>query len=209
VIEGSRRLWMLGGLVAVLAAVYVLVHGVPGLSGRDSADAEDIEARAPEPPGVDRSAGSGEQPAALPRDVKELSRQRDPRNLPKLRQAASAKAWKTRHAAVAGIGKLASKGAPKFLVSVLANKAERPEVRAAAAESLGAMRYYDAGPALMDAMEDGSKLVRAAAGMAMRRITRMHCGFRAGDSAERRRNAVQLVRKNWPPFYAFIKSKGR
>jgi len=213
--SSRRRLWFLIGLFAVLAIVYLILHGLPGSGASGPADRDEALASSGRqgPGGGDAAArpitpeAEGPVSTRTYRDVVRLSRRRDPRDLPRLKEAAGDPEWKKRYAAVAGIGQLREKGDPELLLSVLSNPAERPEVRAVAAESLGAMRYYQAGPALMRAMEDGSLRVRAAAGVAMRNIMRVRYGYRANDSAERRRKALGLMRADWPRFYSYMKSK--
>ncbi len=211
----NRRLLFLVGLVAALAGMYLILHGLPGSGTPGSADEE--QALASKRPEGSKGGGAGGglgtgQPGNLVsvatyRDVVKLSRRRDPKYLPELKAAAGDSEWKKRHAAVSGIGQLKDKGDPAFLLSVLGNEAERPEVRAAAAESLGAMRYYEAGPALIQAMENGPMVLRSAAGVALQRIMKVHYGYRAGDSLERRREALDLIRADWPQFYAYMQGK--
>jgi len=141
------------------------------------------------------------------REIMKLARQPDPKHLPRLKQAARDTNWKKRHAGITGIGQLKDKGDPKFLMSVLGNTAERPEVRAAAAEALGAMRYYEAGPLLIQAMESDSVRLRAAAGVAIRNIMRIRYGYSATGSLAERNNALALLRANWPRFYEYMRRK--
>ncbi|MGB2819825.1 MAG: HEAT repeat domain-containing protein [Phycisphaerae bacterium] len=213
--SGKQLLLLLVGLAAVLAAGSLIVHG---LSGPDtSAPADGDEALASDGPegtegkgaGDDGGKGGPQDPVSVEtyRDVVKLSWRRDPKYLPELKQAAGDSEWKKRHAAVSGIGQLKEKGDPEFLLSVLSNEAERPEVRAAAAEGLGAMRFYEAGPALIQAMENGPLALRTAAGVALRRIMKVHYGYRAGDSIERRREALNLIRSDWPQFHAYMKGR--
>jgi hypothetical protein len=134
-----------------------------------------------------------------------ISQRPRPEDLSALRRAVKSPSWEHRQAAVVGIGRLEDKGDPQSLQSVLTDTNERPEVRAAAAEALGAMRYIDAGPDLIDAMSDPSELVRAAAGVAVSKIMGMRFEFSARDPAGKREEAVELARKFWPKFYPELK----
>lgn len=71
------------------------------------------------------------------------------------------------------------------------------EVRAAAAQGLGYLRDVDSLPELIDAMEDGSVLVRGRAGAAVSRIVGLQVGFRAAAPPEERQKAVAFYRKFW------------
>jgi HEAT repeat protein len=72
-----------------------------------------------------------------------------------------------------------------------------PEVKAAAAEGLGCLLDVDSLPALIDAMEDGSLLVRGRAGVAVSRIVGGDAGFRANGPLKERQEAVAKYRKFW------------
>jgi HEAT repeat protein len=103
-----------------------------------------------------------------------------------------------------GIGRLKDKGDPATLLAVLANAQEKPEVRAEAAEQLAAMKYVDAGPAIMDAMSDDSLLVRTAAGTALSSMMGMRFDFSPRDPPDKRQEAIARARNCWPRFYAEI-----
>lgn len=207
----KRRLLFLIGLVALLAVVYVAVHGVPAWRGSRSADetpAGDVPAARPRagdsadlPRSAREKASERSEVAVRRREVVRIAIQRKPEHLPRLREAAADPDWRVRHAAVNGVGRLGREGDPQFLIDVLSNRDELPEVRAAAAERLGEMRFWDAGPAIIEAMEDSSTLLRARAGVALRRIMVVDFRYRAGDPPNRRREALQRIRQLWPWFY--------
>lgn len=216
----KRRLFLLIGLVTLLGVVYLVVHGVPGWRKSRSADetpAGDVPAARPRAGGGDSAdpprsarekASARREVVARRREVARIALQKKPEHLPRLKEAADDKDWRVRHAAVDGVGRLGRDGDPKFLIDVLRNRSEAPEVRAAAAERLGEMRFWDAGPALIDAMEDPSTLLRARAGVALRRIMVVDFRYRAGDPPARRREALQRIRELWPWFYErFAQSK--
>ncbi len=52
-------------------------------------------------------------------------------------------------------------------------------------------------PALLDALEHESALVRGAAGAAVKRLLSVDLGYRHDDPPERRRQAVERIRKYW------------
>jgi hypothetical protein len=190
------RLILLVAFVVVLVGVYVAVHGVPGFGGSGEpnvrATGTDGNSRAVNPAG-------GAAPAYG--TLVKLAQRRDPENLPRFREEAASADWQTRHAAITGIGRLQKQGDPPLLVTTLRNRKEHPEVRAAAAGALGQMRYWDAGAALIEALRDPSRKVRAAAGGALRRIMRVDCRFRANDPVPAREAAIRRIRQTWGGFY--------
>lgn len=212
-LSNRKRLLLLIGLAGVLAVVYVAVHGVPVLRGSRSADetpVRDVSAARPRadggdsadpPPSGRENVPERVQVAARRREVVRIAIQRKPEYLPRLKKAAADPDWKVRHAAVNGVGRLGREGDPQFLIDVLRKPDELPEVRAAAAERLGEMRLWDAGPAIIEAMEDPSALLRARAGVALRRIMVVDFGYRASDPPNRRREAIQRIRQWWPKFH--------
>lgn len=198
-LSDRKRLFLLIGLAAVLAVVYVAVRGVPasresgGTAGGHSAD--------PPPSSKRENIPERTEAAARRSEVVDIAVQSKPEYLPQLKKAAADPDWKVRHAAVDGVGRLGREGDPQFLIDVLRNPNEQAEVRAAAAERLGEMRHWDAGPAIIDAMEDSSDLLRARAGVALRRIIIVDLGYRANDPADRRDEVIRRIRQLWPWFY--------
>ncbi len=204
-LSDKKRLLLLIGLAVVLVVVYVSVRGVPGFGGSSSDDtgesADAPPSRAENPSEPDKVAVRRREVKVRRREVVRLAVQKKPENLPKLKKAAADPQWKVRHAGVDGVGRLGREGDPQFLIGVLKNRNEQAEVRASAAERLGEMRYWEAGPAIIDAMEDSSALLRARAGVALRRIVVVDFAYRANDPVDRRREVVQKIRKLWPWFY--------
>lgn len=200
----KKRLLLLIGLAAVLAVVYFVTRGGPASSESPGAGGGSTSNRPA--PGVEPAPGSENTPeqfAAANRyqEVANIAVQSKPEYLPKLKKAAADPDWKVRHAAVDGVGRLGRTGDPQFLLEVLRNPNEQVEVRAAAVERLGEMRLWDAGPAIIDAMEDPSPMMRTRAGVALRRLIVVDYGYRANDSPDRRNEVVQRIRKDWPWFY--------
>jgi len=130
-----------------------------------------------------------------------ISQKPKPENLPVLKKALKSPSWRNRHIAAVTVGRLGRKGDPPSLLEVLRNKQEKPAVRAAAAEALGAMKHVEAGPDLIDAMSDPSEIVRAASGVAISKIMGMRFEYYASDPAYKRERAIALARKFWPEFH--------
>ncbi len=204
--DGRKRLLILAGVGVVLAVVLAFQHLWPrGDESRDKAPrmapAGAPDGRQAPPAAASGAAAESEAPYAK---LFAISQQPSPQDVPVLKKAIQSPSWEDRHAAVTGLGRLKDKGDPATLLAVLTNAQEKPEVRAAAAEQLGAMRYIDAGPAIIDAMSDESELVRTAAGVALTKLMGMVFGFSARDPAGKREEAVKLARNTWPRFYEEI-----
>jgi HEAT repeat protein len=203
-LSDRKRLFLLIGLAAAalaLAVVYFAVRGVP--ASRESGGAAGGHSANPPPSSNSKRENIPERTevAARRSEAVSIAVQMKPEYLPQLKKAAADPDWKVRHAAVNGVGRLGREGDPQFLIDVLRNPNEQAEVRAAAAERLGEMRHWDAGPAIIDAMEDSSDLLRARAGVALRQIIVVDFGYRANDPADRRDEVIQKIRKLWPWFY--------
>lgn len=197
-LSDKKRLFLLIGLAAALAVVYVAVRGVPASRESRSADRGDS---ADLPASGRENTPERSAVAARRSEVVDIAVQRKPEYMPQLKKAAADPDWTVRHAAVDGVGRLGREGDPQFLIDVLRNPNEQAEVRAAAAERLGEMRLWDAGPAIIDAMEDSSDLLRARAGVALRRIIVVDLGYRANDPPDRRGEVIRRIRQLWPWFY--------
>jgi hypothetical protein len=74
---------------------------------------------------------------------------------------------------------------------------QAPDVRAAAADALGAMKDLESMPLLLDAMEDPDARVRGRAGAAVRRILGADFFFRAEDPPDRREETLGRIRDHW------------
>lgn len=206
----NQRIWLFLGIAAALILLFVFLHGLPGSGGGGDEQPTPVANPAedePTPPRPGEKAGGSPAPTGRYKEIALIAQQPLPEHLPVLRKAAGDKSWKNRHAGVKGIARLKDQGDPALLLKVLANASEREEVRAAAAEGLGEMRHIDAGPALMRAMEGPSRVVRAASGVALWKIMKMHYGFRAGDSLANRQRVMQVIRREWPKFYAIAKNE--
>jgi len=211
---------ILVGIGAVLLVVLAVYHlwpdsdASPTIGSRTSSGSSD---EGPSGAGGDSGKTGGSSPRGsgtareLPyMELFAISQQPKPIDMPVFKKALKSTKWENRHVAVVGMGRLKEKGDPPALLDVLLDKQERPEVRAAAAEALGAMRHIDAGPALMDAMSDDSDLVRAAAGAAMSNLTGLKVEFSARGSFQQRQHAIDIYRRAWPRFYPeLVKMKAR
>jgi len=93
---------------------------------------------------------------------------------------------------------LAQLGRPatEHLRRVLA-EADSPRVRAPAIRGLAAQWDYDSMPALLDALDDPSLVVRGRAGVAVARMMSVDFDFRADAPAEQRQAIVKRFREQW------------
>jgi len=201
-LDGRKRLLILAGVGVLLAVVLAFQHLWP--RGDESRDKAPRMAPAGAPDARQAPAAASGAAAASEAQYAKLfaiSQQPSPQDVPVLKQAIQSPSWEDRHAAVVGLGRLKDKGDPATLLLVLTNAQEKPEVRAAAAEQLGAMRYAEAGSALIDAMSDESEIVRTAAGVAISAIMGMRFEFSARDPAGKREEAVARARNCWRRFY--------
>jgi HEAT repeat protein len=205
-LDGRKRLMILAGVGVVLAVVLAFQHLLPGGDESRGKAPRMAPAGAPDGRQAPPAAASGAAAASEAQYAKlfAISQQPSPQDVPILKKAIQSRSWEDRHAAVVGLGRLKDKGDPPALLAVLTNAQEKPEVRAAAAEQLGAMRHIDAGPALIDAMSDESELVRTAAGVALTKLMGMVFDFSARDPAGKREEAVARARNTWPRFYREI-----
>jgi len=202
-LDGRKRLLILAGVGVLLAVVLAFQHLWPrGDESRDKvprmAPAAAPDARQAPPAAASGAAAESEAQYAK---LFAISQQPSPQDVPVLKKAIQSPSWEDRHAAVVGLGRLKDKGDPAALLAVLTNAQEKAEVRAAAAEQLGAMRYAEAGSALIDAMSDESEIVRTAAGVAISAIMGMRFEFSARDPAGKREEAVARARNCWQRFY--------
>ena len=204
-LDGRKRLLILAGVGVLLAVVLAFQHLWP--RGDDSREKAPRMAPAGAPDARQAptaASGAAAESEAQYAKLFAISQQPSPQDVPVLKKAIQSPSWEDRHAAVVGLGRLKDKGDPAALLAVLTNAQEKAEVRAAAAEQLGAMRYIDAGPALIDAMSDESELVRTAAGVALTKLMGMVFDFSARDPAGKREEAVARARNTWPRFYQEI-----
>jgi hypothetical protein len=234
---GNKKIALIGaGSIVALAVVYLVLHGVPGF-GSDALEPEPVTGAPSASPGGGGENGTGDSGNAsggpgdnsgspdssgspgsggskgrpLPyQTVLRIARQPKAKDLPKLKEAAATPDWRTREAAIVGIGRLGKEGSdPEFLVQSLQNDPSA-EVRAAAAAGLGRLRCWDGGHALIRALSDRDEIVRARAGAALQKIMGVDVRFRANDPPAQRAAAIQKIRTWWPKFYqGHLQSRGR
>ena len=205
----SKRLLLLIGLAAVLVGAYLWVHGLPG-AGRPEEPRRPKARRGPRAGAPTTRGGTGDSPPGNAgrnerndswtklSKVSRMARRAEPEHLPALKKAAASKVTEIREAAVVGIGRMGKDSDPQVLIEAL-RKDRSAAVRIAAATALGRIRCWDAGEALMDALDDADTGVRSAAGFALTRIMGADLGYRANDPGRER--IIQRIRHWWPKFY--------
>jgi len=223
----KKRLFLLVGLLVAAGCTYVAVHGVPWSGSEDEIDLDlgDLgdagTVAAAKPDGTPNSAGTSSGTAGAshsvanarrpshsagpsPRSeivyekVRRVAQRPKPAHLPHLKKAVRSGDERIREAAAIGIGRLGESSDPDVLISALRND-RAATVRAAAATALGRLNCWEAGPALIDALEDPDTNVRSRAGAALRKIMGVDFHYRANDPD--RAKAIQKIRKWWPEFY--------
>jgi HEAT repeat protein len=128
-----------------------------------------------------RWLGSGREDLGSPQALAEEALQ-----APTLKQRESAARRMVR------IGKPAAQHLRRVLV-----ESKTPEVRAACIQGLATHWDYDGMPALLDALEDESPLVRGRAGAAVEKMLGADFGFRFDDPPEKRAKSVNTLRQEW------------
>jgi len=234
----GNRLFLVigGGAIAVLAIVCVIVYSVVGFGSPEVGAEEPAISHAGRSPGAggregspnnstnaggkDGHAGGPSSPTngtGRPRGVADphyqkvvrISRRPKPEDLDELKTAASTPNWRTREAAMVGIGRLGKDSDPAVLIDAL-RRDPSAEVRAAAAGALGRLKHWDAGPVLIDALDDPDLIVRGRAYAAVKAIMGVDFHYRANDPRGRRGQAIQQIRAWWPKFYeGHLQSKPR
>jgi len=76
------------------------------------------------------------------------------------------------------------------------------QARAAAAK-LGEMQDEDSMPALLQAMEDPDPVIRGRAAAAVRKIMGADYYFRAGDSPQRRKEVLAVIKRDWEGYLRY------
>jgi hypothetical protein len=225
----KKRLFLLIGLLVAAGCTYVVVHGVPWSASEDEIDLDlgDLgdagTVAAAKPDGTPESGGNssgtggarhavgnarrpsqaaGPSPRAklYRKKVARIAERPKPEYLPQLRQAAKSGDEDTRETALVGMGRLGDSADTALLIHALRTD-ESPAVRVAAATALGHLRCWDAGPALMDALDDSDARVRSRAGAALEKIIGLRLGFRANDPD--RAKVIRRIRTLWPGFYQY------
>jgi HEAT repeat protein len=205
-----RRRIVLGGIAVLLGAGVLFLYGrsrqaalIEQLHGGDADECveavhglEEIgSASAAE--AIAGAAKAGDARLAS-QAVSALGRMGRPEDLRHIRAAAKAEDEEVRVAAITALGGVGSEADVDLLVENLANKQEGKRLRAAAALSLGQLDRFRAVPALIEALEDPSPLVRGRAYAAIRKIYQLDVGFRANDEPAKRQAAIVRIRQLYP-----------
>jgi hypothetical protein len=188
-----------------LAALYLVVHGVPGRAGSGQAAPGGTGSGA----GGGSPAGPGTGKSVLPptpsdapyAELRKLAADPKPENLPKFREALASSDPQTQVLAIDGIGSLRDSGDANALTAVVADSSRQEEVRAHAIAWLGRLRCVPAGSVVIAALDDPSLAVRTRASRAIRSILGADFGYRASDPPDKRRQAIDKIRQIWPLYY--------
>ena len=189
-------------IVVALALAAALVWQSAFGGGDDRADLDEHSARI-ERLGRDRDVPGLVREASNP-DVRLAARAVNalafagPEALPHLeRMMKDHAAQEVRASAVAAFAQAAKPGQTHSVARAL-REDPSPEVRANAAVALGHMHACDEMETLLSAMRDEGKKVRRRAAQAVHQITGVQFSFRADDSPDRRRAAIDRIRFLWP-----------
>ena len=130
-------------------------------------------------------------------EIAELGHERDPANLPALREGVRDPNDRVREAAVAWLARQGVDSEVPLLVEVLLADV-CPSVRAASAQALGRFRVPAAGDALIAAMEtDKAAVVRTRAAASLGRLVGVDVHYRASGPTDERREAIEKLRYLW------------
>ncbi len=228
-LSDKRRLFLLVGLLIAAGCAYVFFHGVPWSASDDEIDIDvgdlgdpgtvaaakqDDASDSKEPPagvgsrtdatGNTRRPGNSADRSRSARvetfrkRVARIAERPRPEYLPELKQAARSPDEDARETALVGMRRLGNSADTGLLIHALRTD-ESPGVRVAAATALGKLKCLEAGPALIEALQDPDARVRSRAGAAMDRIIGVRMGFRANDPG--RAKVIQKIRTIWREFY--------
>jgi len=189
-------------VVVALALAAALVWRSASGGGDDPADLDEHSAR------IQRLRRDGDVPGLVTEasnpDVRLATRAVEalafagPEALPHLeRMIKDNAAREVRASAVAAFARAAKPGQTRPVARALRDDPS-PGVRANAAVALGHMHACDEMETLLSAMDDVDKKVRRRAADAVHQITGVQFSFRAGDSPDRRRAAIDRIRLLWP-----------
>jgi len=220
--SSRKRLVVLIAVAAVVAVILFFVRKGPSSSslireaeaGKGDARLDAIrklaQADSPEAvAAVTRLVHDPETPVAV-ETVSAVGRTRRPERLPIVRSAVADKRSEVREAAVIAVAQVGGRSTGPELMQVLQGD-ESADVKAAAADALGRLRYLDSVPLLLDLLEHPSARVRRSAAAAIRRIWTVDHNFKADAPEEERRALVQGIRWRWQmfcqsPAYGYLKA---
>ncbi|MBM4020407.1 MAG: hypothetical protein FJ288_19160 [Planctomycetes bacterium] len=206
-----RRLIILAAAAAVLAAVLAGVYW-PASTGslvREAQSGSGADRLAAiQQLGRDRSAEAVEALASMARDpdaavaaqaVASLGRMRRAEALPPVKAALHDTRPEVREAGAIALGYMGKRTDPQTLAAALRSDPSA-DVRAAAARSLGLVRYWEAMPDLLSALADPSEDVRREAGAAVRRLFGRDFLYRADDPPDQRAMRIAFIRSMWEDY---------
>jgi hypothetical protein len=209
--QDRKRLILMLAMVPVLAVAYLLLHGLPGSrAGAGPADPPPAEGKAPaQAPDAEARKGPDRSvpPAIQDKYADDYRRIAAIALRPKVQDIAALKAGLSHPSpgvglqAVRGLGRLGLQGDPAALLAVLADKTGTIDKRSEAADHLGQMRCWEAGPTLIDVLEESSLPLRTRASVALRKIMIVSFDYQATDPPDRRQKAAQFLREWWPKAY--------
>lgn len=142
-----------------------------------------------------------------------------PAAAPQIRRVIKDPRPKVRESAVVVLGRVSARVPPPVDIEALADIAREDEssnVRAAAVIALGAMHAFEELETLLSRMqEDESIDVQRRAAAAVIRIIGVDVGFKAGDSLQKRQEAIERIRAVWRKdgarirrFYIAVRKRG-
>lgn len=206
------RLAVLILLVVVLTAGLVWRLTTAGDSGGN--EPEDPDAARIERLKVSRDVAALAKEAAGPkvevaRRALEAMAHIGPEAAPQIRRVIKDPRPEVRESAVVVLGRVSARVPPPVDIEAMADIAREDEsenVRAAAVTALGAMRAFEEMETLLSRMQhDKSIDVQRRAAAAVIRIIGEDVGFKAGDSLQKRQEAIERIRAFWRKHGARIR----
>jgi len=201
---------ILGGAALVLAGLAALWH----IQSPDRRHVRELDSGVPDRQieaigalaeirstrGAEAVAGAASDPDAgvASHAVYALGRMGRPDDLPRVKAALTDARPPVRAAAVYALSGFGDRADVDMLIALLIDRGQRPEIRAAAARSLGRLRAFRALPSLIDTLTDPSVLMRGRAYASFQQILGARFRFRAADPPDRRREAIARIRAAYP-----------
>lgn len=218
------RLAVLILLVVVLAAGLVWRLTTAGDGSAASNEPEDPDAARIERLKVNRDVAALAKEAAGPevevaRRALEAMAHIGPEAAPQIRQVIKDPRPEVRESAVVVLGRVSARVPPPVDIEAMADIAREDEslkVRAAAVTALGAMHAFEEMETLLSRMQhDESVDVQRRAAAAVIRIIGEDVGFKAGDSPQKRQEAIGRIRALWSKngarirrYWTIIRNRG-
>ncbi|MFO8014682.1 MAG: HEAT repeat domain-containing protein [Phycisphaerae bacterium] len=211
--QNHKRLIVLGAVAGFLAIVVLLARmgGSTGSVIETARSAAETEERLEAIDALGRTGSDAAyealaslvedaQPQVAAHAVQALGARRDPRNVPTLTKVvAQDERPRVREAGVVALGRMGMRTDPKTLAKAVTDDPS-PRVRATAAKWIGALRYWQGMPALIQGLRDPSVRVRRSAYAAVRRMWERDFLYRAADPPEKREPRVRLIEASWEDY---------